>query len=240
MRPLARIRTWVRWGPRKAQIVLTSRIAEVTESRRYERATTRRSSEAYARMRSQRGLLLNVGASGHHLDGWVSLDLRPDERGIRLDATRPWPLPDGCARAIRSEHMIEHFTWDEAKAFAGEAARVLEPGGLLRTCTPDLEQVARAYLERDPRVLRAHHGHGYVAPTWAHLVDNYARMWGHRFLFDFDALAGLLAAAAFVEIERAAFGESRHPELAGTDGHDPGELRELVLYVDATKPAQAP
>jgi predicted SAM-dependent methyltransferase len=216
--------------------VIQSRIAEVTESRRYERATARRSSEEYARLRSQRGLLLNVGASGHHLDGWVSLDLRPDERGIRLDATRPWPLPDGCARAIRSEHMIEHFTWEQARAYVAEAARVLERGGLLRTCTPDLEAIARAYLARDPRVLRAHRKHGYLAPTWAHLVDNYARMWGHTFLFDYDALAGLLTDAGFVEIERAAFGESRHPELSATDGHDPGELRALVLYVDARKP----
>ena len=186
--------------------------------------------------RSSTGLLLEIGTKSTHLPGWLSLDIRPNEDALRLDASKRWPLPDGCARAVRAEHMIEHLSWEEAELCVGEIARVLEPGGLCRICTPDLEGISRAYLERDPRVLDVHREHGYSAPTWAHLPNNYLRMWGHRFVFDFDSLRLLLERAGFQEIERSGFNRSRHEVLDFTDGHDPGELEPLVVCVDAVKP----
>jgi predicted SAM-dependent methyltransferase len=169
--------------------------------------------------------------------GWVSIDISPGRDGIRIDASERWPLPDGCARAIRSEHMVEHLTWEQAGVFASEVFRVLEPGGLLRICTPDLEAISRAYLERDPRLLELHRV-DYKAPTWAHLPNNQMRMWGHRFLFDEQSLTELLVSEGFGDIERRSFGESRHAILAGTDVHDLGEtlLAGLVLTLDAVKP----
>lgn len=88
--------------------------------------------------------MLDVGASGAHLPGWISLDIAPDEAGIEMDASRRWPFPDGCARAVRSEHMVEHISYENARVYFAEAFRVLEPGGVLRTGTPDLEEIARA------------------------------------------------------------------------------------------------
>jgi predicted SAM-dependent methyltransferase len=199
-----------------------------------ERAQPNRLREAQA----STGLLLDVGASTAHLPGWLSLDIDPDEQALRLDASKAWPLPDGCARAVRAEHMIEHLTWDEAELCIGEMARVLEPGGLCRVCTPDLEGIVRAYLGRGPRVLDVHRKHGYDAPTWAHLPNNYLRLWGHRFVFDFDSLRYLLDRAGFEQIERAGFNRSRHELLDGTDSHDPGELEHLVVCVDAVKPSR--
>ena len=200
--------------------------------RRIERARAERLRAAQA----STGLLLDVGTSSSHLPGWLSLDIDPDEQALRLDASKPWPFPDGCARAVRAEHMIEHLTWEEAELCIGEMARVLEPGGLCRICTPDLEGIARAYLDRDPRVLDVHREHGYDAPTWAHLPNNYLRMWGHSFVFDFDSLYRLLERAGFEQIERSGFNRSLHKLLDGTDSHDPGELEPLVVCVDAVKP----
>ncbi|MFL5915691.1 MAG: class I SAM-dependent methyltransferase [Gaiellaceae bacterium] len=200
--------------------------------RRIERARTERLRAAQA----STGLLLDVGTSSSHLPGWLSLDIDPDEQALRLDASKPWPFPDGCARAVRAEHMIEHLTWKEAELCIGEMARVLQPGGLCRICTPDLEGIARAYLDRDPRVLDVHREHGYDAPTWAHLPNNYLRMWGHSFVFDVDSLHQLLERAGFEQIERSGFNRSPHKLLHGTDSHDPGELEPLVVCVDAVKP----
>ena len=204
--------------------------------RRLWRSIERRSAAGFAELAGRRGLLLDIGSSSNHLPGWISLDLLPDEQALRLDAAKPWPLADGSARAIRSEHMIEHIGLDEARAFLREAFRVLEPGGRCRTCTPDLEGIARLYLERDPALLAAHRAHGYVAPTWAHFVNNYVYLYGHRFIYDFEALAELLGAAGFEQIERVAYGESRHPELVGTDSHFMDALEPIVLCVDAVKP----
>ena len=200
------------------------------------RHAAQRNRERLAELATGHGLRLDVGASGYHLDGWVSLDIEPDEKGVQMDASRPWPLPSGCARAVRSEHMIEHMTFDQAAFCIREMARVLEPGGVCRICTPDLEGISRAYLERNPRVLEVHRDHGYTAPTWSHLPNNYLRMWGHRYVFDLDALSFLLTEAGFTEVERTRFNRSRYPDLDGTDSHDPGELEPLVLCVDAVKP----
>jgi predicted SAM-dependent methyltransferase len=185
-------------------------------------------------LRRSRGLLLDVGGSG--LEGWVRIDINPSRHDVYLDAGRAWPFPAGCARAIRAEHMIEHLDWDGATVCVREMFRVLEPGGLCRICTPDLEWMARTVLERDPAVLEGHRQHNYSAPTFAHIPNNYFRMWGHRFVFDFDALAYLLQDSGFIEIERTRFNTSRHDLLHGTDSHDPSPLDGSTLCVDAVKP----
>lgn len=213
------------------------RYVAATRSRLEQRKIERARAERLEAAQASTGLLLDVGTSSSHLPGWLSLDIEPDEKALRLDASKPWPFPDGCARAVRAEHMIEHLTWDEAELCIGEMARVLEPGGLCRICTPDLEGIVRAYLERDPSVLDVHREHGYDAPTWAHLPNNYLRMWGHRFVFDFDSLRSLLERAGFEQIERSGFNRSRHKLLDGTDSHDPEGLEPLVVCVDAVKPA---
>ena len=192
--------------------------------------------ERLASLQMQDGLLLDVGSSSLHLPGWISLDIEPDAAGIRMDATKPWPFRAGVARAVRAEHMIEHLTFDEAVFCVGQMFRVLEPGGVCRICTPDLEGIARAYLERDEASYAVHREHGYMAPTWSHLPNNYMRMWGHRYMFDFDSLNVLLTKAGFVDVERTPFNSSRHPVLDGTDSHDPGPLEPLVVCVDAVKP----
>lgn len=206
---------------------------------RARRARERRSAAGYRALQGRTGLLLDIGASGSHLDGWISLDLQPDERTLLLDATEPWPFAGASAAAIRSEHMIEHVSVAGARRFLGEAFRALEPGGLLRTCTPDLEGITAAYASRSPELLAAHRASNYDAPSWAYFVNNYTYLYGHRFIYDLEALSALLVEAGFEQVERTAFGASRHALLAGTDSHDMGVLESIVLCVDAVKPAAA-
>jgi predicted SAM-dependent methyltransferase len=184
-------------------------------------------------------LRLNVGSSGGHVDGWISIDLYRDPEGrcFRMDAAAPWPFRDGSAAAVNSEHFIEHLTREQAAAYLREAFRVLRPGGLIRTSTPDLEGMAAAYAAKDPRVLDVHRSHGYTASNHADLVNNYFFQHGHRHVFDFGTLGELLSEAGFEQIERASFGKSSHPELRGIDTHDVGELETLVVAVDAMKPS---
>jgi predicted SAM-dependent methyltransferase len=188
-------------------------------------------------LRGRTDLRLNVGDGGGNIAGWVTLDIEPSAGDGYLDAGKTWPLDDGCAVAVRSEQMLEHLTWEEAALCVRETFRVLAPGGLCRICTPDLEGISRVYLARNDSVLEAHRRHGYFAPTWAHIPNNYLRMWGHAFVHDFDSLAFLLDDAGFTNIERTMFGESRHDVLSGTDSHDLHPISEIGLYVDAVRPA---
>jgi predicted SAM-dependent methyltransferase len=206
-----------------------------------ERRWGRRDRQWLASLRGRNDLKLNIGSSGEFLDGWINADLGRDAEGrcLRMDATEPWPFEDGSAESINSEHMIEHIEPETAPAYFAEAFRVLRPGGVLRTSTPDLRGIVDAYLAADPAKLAAHLSHGYIARNHADLLNNYLHMHGHRHIYDFDTLALLLRETGFEHIERAAFGESRHAVMRGIDRHDMGPLASLAMAVDAVKPPVA-
>jgi predicted SAM-dependent methyltransferase len=181
-------------------------------------------------------LRLNVGAGANHLERWVGLDLLPERPALGMDASRTWPLPAGSAVAVNSEHLIEHLSPAGARAFFAEAHRVLRPGGVIRTSTPNLRGLCELLLEADPASLAVHREHGYEAATHGDMVNNYFYSWGHRQIYDFQTLRHLLTNAGFAEVEERPYGSSRHALLDGIDRHDPGRLERSVLCVDAVKP----
>jgi predicted SAM-dependent methyltransferase len=185
-----------------------------------------------------REVKLNVGSSTEYVEGWVNVDIVRDPGGeiLKLDATTSWPFSPDILAAVNSEHFIEHLSPEGAAAYLGEAFRALRPGAPIRTSTPDLEGMCKAYLEASPEILEEHRSHGYQAESHGDIVNNYFYSHGHRHIYDFVTLERLLRAAGFVDIRRASFGESEHQLLAGIDRHDAGALRELVVAVDAVKP----
>jgi predicted SAM-dependent methyltransferase len=214
------------------------RLRERWRERRAERRGAARDRELLASLRGRSDLRINVGSSSSHLPGWLNADLLrdPEEQCIRMDATEPWPFEPSSAQAVNSEHFIEHIGVDGARRYFAQAYRVLRPGGVIRTSTPDLEGLARVYLEGDPSLLELHREHGYEASGHGDLVNNYVYLWGHRHIFDFQKLAELLGEAGFESVERARFGESSHDELRGIDRHEVGALEVTVIAVDAVKP----
>jgi predicted SAM-dependent methyltransferase len=207
-----------------------------------ERATERRASardrDLIRSLSGRTDLRINIGSSSVHVPGWISADLLrdPDAECIRMDATDPWPFEPGSAEAVNSEHFLEHVDAGGALAYFREAFRVLRPGGVIRTSTPDLEGLCRIYMERDPALLELHREHGYEASVFGDLVNNYFYMWGHVHIYDFEKLSELLTEAGFERVERARFGESSHEPLRGIDRHDVGALEGYVIAVDAVKP----
>jgi predicted SAM-dependent methyltransferase len=182
-------------------------------------------------------LRLNVGAGPSPVDGWLNVDLVPAGAALMMDATKRWPLPDGSVEAVNSEHFLEHIEPDKAAFYFREAHRVLRPGGVIRTSTPDLRGLCEAYLSGDPVLLETHRRHGYEARNHADMLNNYVYSWGHAHIYDFETIALMLGQAGFERIERAAFRESSHPVLRGVDTHDVDELRHTVVAVDAVKPS---
>jgi predicted SAM-dependent methyltransferase len=189
-------------------------------------------------LRGRRDLRINVGSSSSTLEGWINVDLLRDPEGrcIRMDATKPWPFPAGSAEAVNSEHFIEHLTADEAMAYLREARRVIRPGGVIRTSTPDLGAISRSLIERSAGDLSVHRLHGYAASTHGEMVNNYVYDWDHRRLYDEETLALLLIEAGFAQPRRRSYGESGHAALRGIDRHDPSGLEHFVLCLEAVKP----
>ena len=214
------------------------RLRDEARSRLRDRRQAARDRKRLAALRGRRGLRINMGSSGAHLDGWISVDLLGDPEGIaiRFDGAQRWPLDDGCAEAVNSEHFLEHLDPADAPRYFAEAFRVLEPGGVIRTSTPDLEGLMAVYAERDAVALTTHREHGYTACDHADLVNNYFYSWGHRHIYDFASLKRLLTEAGFTDVTRAAYGESAHDVLRGIDRHEMGHLARIVIAVDAVKP----
>jgi predicted SAM-dependent methyltransferase len=181
-------------------------------------------------------LRLNVGPGDNHLEGWVGLDLLPARPALGMDAARRWPVADEAAAAVNSEHLVEHLTPEGARAYFAEAYRVLRPGGVIRTSTPNLRGLCELLLEADPATLDVHRRHGYGAATHGDMINNYFYSWGHRRIYDFETLRHLLTEAGFTEVEETSFGTSRHAVLHGIDRHDPDRLERTVLWLDAVKP----
>lgn len=204
--------------------------------RRRQREIEKRDRRTLADLAGRTDLRLNVGSSGNHLDGWLSIDIRADEHCFGMDAAKPWPFESGSAEAVNSEHFIEHLSLDEARAYLSEAHRVLRPGGLIRTTTPNLRGLVELFLDEEPRMLEVHRSHGYEAATHGDMLNNYFYSWEHRHIYDFESLARLLREAGFEDVREASFGESSHALLNAIDRHDPEELGRSVLCVDAVKP----
>lgn len=94
-------------------------------------------------------VLVNIGCGSIFHEAWLNLDVEPEDRRVtRLDVRRGIPLGDGCADACYSSHVIEHLSPEAASGFLREQHRVLRSGGVIRVVAPDLENIARFYVDQ--------------------------------------------------------------------------------------------
>lgn len=92
--------------------------------------------------------LLNLGCGAHFHPDWVNVDLAsPDPRVLAHDLRLPLPFAEASFEAVYHSHVLEHLRREAAPLFLRECRRVLRPGGTVRVVVPDLETIARLYLE---------------------------------------------------------------------------------------------
>lgn len=63
------------------------------------------------------------------------------------DLGKQLPYPAGSFDVAYHSHVLEHFSREAGQRLLRECWRVLRTGGILRIAVPDLEQIARLYLE---------------------------------------------------------------------------------------------
>lgn len=187
---------------------------------------------------------LHVGCGPFYIEGWLNTDMNIGlEVDAFLDAREPLPFEDGQFHFVYAEHMIEHVTFTEGRRFCKEVFRVLRPGGVVRVSTPDLRFLLRYY--EDPsdaaREFTDYHSREFLRETVrskALVLSNFFYDFGHRIVYDWELLEGVLREAGFLEIERREVGESPHPQLRGIEQHGrnyPFNARESMV-VEATRP----
>jgi SAM-dependent methyltransferase len=78
----------------------------------------------------------------------VNLDLQPCSPAVRKwDLQKELPFSDAFFDVVYHSHVLEHFCKREGLRLLGECRRVLKLGGIVRTAVPDLERIARLYIE---------------------------------------------------------------------------------------------
>jgi predicted SAM-dependent methyltransferase len=183
-----------------------------------------------ARRFASRGLRLHLGCGTVRLDGWVNIDLPSRARepevqpDLTFDVRRRLPFPDGAARLIYHEHLMEHLTLEEGRRCLADWLRVLEPGGVLRIATPDLEYLVDRYRGdwRDQAWL-AQPEYAFIG-TRAEMINVAFRWWDHRYLYDGEELERRMREAGFSSVRRCAFRESGIPELAALETREDSKL----------------
>lgn len=92
--------------------------------------------------------LLNFGCGLALHPDWVNIDSSSVVPGvIEHDLRRGLPFADDGFDAVYGSHVLEHLEPDAAARLLRECHRVLRPEGVVRIVVPDLEAIARLYLE---------------------------------------------------------------------------------------------
>lgn len=91
---------------------------------------------------------LNLGCGSRFHPDWVNIDGKSsDPSVIEHDLRKGIPYPDNGVQVVYHSHVLEHFQKDDAVRFLKECHRALAPGGVIRIAVPDLERIAKHYLE---------------------------------------------------------------------------------------------
>jgi predicted SAM-dependent methyltransferase len=91
---------------------------------------------------------LNLGCGLRFHTDWENLDFVSSAPGVRAyDLRKGIPFSDSSFDVVYHSHVLEHFSKRAGSQFLKECHRVLKSGGILRVAVPDLEQIARFYVE---------------------------------------------------------------------------------------------
>lgn len=96
--------------------------------------------------------MLNIGCGSHFHSAWTNLDLISESFDvIPYDITTGLPFAENSIDAVYHSHVLEHLNPNHGIELIRECWRVLKPGGVARIVVPDLEKIAKLYLEKHDR-----------------------------------------------------------------------------------------
>jgi predicted SAM-dependent methyltransferase len=180
-----------------------------------------------------------IGAGRKPLPGWINTDVVWQVPAY-LDATRPWPVPAGSVDLIYGDDVIEHVTLEQARLLFRHAFTALKPGGILRLATPDVEAVARQYLENGELARAGLERNRELGRTMRYPVELLREVYvGAQhylgFIYDWESLSTEMSEAGF-RTRRAAYGQSEHPDLVGLEVRMHPAEQATGLVVEGVKP----
>lgn len=190
-------------------------------------------------------LKLHIGAGLNTLNGWINTDIYSNKQNLYLNLTKPMKFSDSLFDFIYSEHVFEHFSYEDCRFMLSECHRVMKDNAVLRIATPDLKFLIRLYEETDSTFINDYinwNATNFVHPiapkNSVSVINNYVRDWGHQFIYDFETLKFLLLDVGFVDIVECKILNSNHDalrDLEHVDRHPDGFLELESLIVECKK-----
>lgn len=164
---------------------------------------------------------VNLGCGRFYRSGYVNIDAQDRTAAdIVADALR-LPFASRTLRALRADHLLEHFDWGRTPYLLSECFRVLRPGGQIIFETPDPDASCRRFLSAQNETERE------ASLAW--ILGRPSRGYAHRWLYDRANLKRLLAEAGFEAIQ---FEEPRThlygPGLCVTAARSSSPIHEIV------------
>lgn len=156
------------------------------------------------------GLKLHLGCGSNIIPGWVNIDSEEFPGAERLDLRKKLPFDSESADFIYSEHFIEHIDREDAESLVSECFRVLKPGGVARFSCPDLRKLIDEYLAGRTTEWAEMN---WLPETPCRMVNEFFRLWGHRFMYDFEELKKLFLDSGLFAVSRVSHKISDYPEL---------------------------
>src|SRR3972149_8638782 len=95
---------------------------------------------------------LNVGCAESIMEGYINIDLHPEEYPLVRDKILPadiraLPFKNESIDEVYASHIIEHFTYADAVLCLTEWRRVLKTDGKLIVIVPDMHIIARNWIK---------------------------------------------------------------------------------------------
>lgn len=129
--------------------------------------------------KNQKPIKLHLGCQEKYLDGYINIDLpspshtvEPVKADIYADV-RTISYDPGAIDEIRSHHLLEHFSRQEALLLVARWHKWLKIGGTLVVETPDFEESAKKFVQSkiEDQFVLARHIFGSHEADWAYHKD---------------------------------------------------------------------
>ncbi len=188
----------------------------------------------------------HIGCGPNYKEGWLNADKFDSRADIYLNAYHKQPFKEDTFHYLYSEHTLEHLKITKIEFFLKECLRVLKPGGVFRFSVPDLELLAKKYVERDeaffePYLEKYNNLRTKTAKPKYWLVRSYGGIINtlatkhfhhHRWFYDFETIEICCKEVGFSQVIKQSFGQSLVAELGAMDQE---KRAHESLYVDLVK-----
>lgn len=190
------------------------------------------------------GLYVQYGCGFSAQNGWVNFDSSPtlrfekipilgmlytrnnqrfDKRVLFGDIVKGLPIAENSCRGAYCSHVLEHLSKNDCIEALKNTYKMLEPGGLFRLVMPDLEFLAKRYVNSNDAdaaslfLREALLGVECRRNSFKQLILDRFGNSRHLWLWDYKSIERALKDAGFESIRKAQFNDSRDLMFIGVE-----------------------